>query len=38
MIEFIITIVCYWIVYRIFTRKRRHPVRTVQVKRQKIRK
>lgn len=32
MIEFIITILCYWIVYRIFTRKRRRPVKTTQVK------
>ena len=32
MIEFIITILCYWIVYRIFTRKRRRPVKTALVK------
>ena len=32
MIEFIITILCYWIVYRIFTRKHRRPVKTTQVK------
>ena len=32
MIGFIITILCYWIVYRIFTRKRRRPVKTTQVK------